>query len=215
MAKPVKNKRRYDSPRRREQAAETRRRILEGAGALFEERGYAATTIAAIAEEAGVALKTVYVVFETKSGVLRALWNLSLRGDEADAPVAERAWYQEVIDEPDPGRQLDLNARNSRVVKLRIANVMEVIRAGASVDRDIEALWGRIQEEFHANQRAIVEKLAEKKALARGLDVDRAADILWALNHPSVWQLLVVERGWAPEEYERWFAETARTQLPR
>lgn len=215
MAKPVKNKRRYDSPRRREQAAETRRRILEGAEALFEERGYAATTIAAIAQEAGVALKTVYVVFETKSGVLRALWNLSLRGDEADAPVAERAWYQEVIDEPDPGRQLDLNARNSRVVKLRIANVMEVIRAGASVDRDIEALWGRIQEEFHANQRAIVEKLAEKKALARGLDVDRAADILWALNHPSVWQLLVVERGWAPEEYERWFAETARTQLLR
>lgn len=215
MAEPVKNKRRYDSPRRREQAAETRRRILEGAGALFEERGYAATTIAAIAEEAGVALKTVYVVFETKSGVLRALWNLSLRGDEADAPVAERAWYQEVLDEPDPGRQLDLNARNSRVVKLRIANVMEVIRAGASVDPDIEALWGRIQEEFHANQRAIVEKLAEKKALARGLDVDRAADILWALNHPSVWQLLVVERGWAPEEYERWFAETARTQLLR
>jgi len=215
MAKPVKNKRRYDSPRRREQAAETRRRILEGAEALFEERGYAATTIAAIAQEAGVALKTVYVVFETKSGVLRALWNLSLRGDEADAPVAERAWYQEVIDEPDPGRQLDLNARNSRVVKLRSANVMEVIRAGASVDRDIEALWGRIQEEFHANQRAIVEKLAEKKALARGLDVDRAADILWALNHPSVWQLLVVERGWAPEEYERWFAETARTQLLR
>ncbi|MFL5866731.1 MAG: TetR/AcrR family transcriptional regulator [Thermoleophilaceae bacterium] len=215
MAEPVKNKRRYDSPRRREQAAETRRRILEGAGALFEERGYAATTIAAIAEEAGVALKTVYVVFETKSGVLRALWNLSLRGDEADAPVAERAWYQEVLDEPDPGRQLDLNARNSRVVKLRIANVMEVIRAGASVDPDIETLWGRIQEEFHANQRAIVEKLAEKKALARGLDVDRAADILWALNHPSVWQLLVVERGWAPEEYERWFAETARTQLLR
>jgi AcrR family transcriptional regulator len=215
MAEPVKNKRRYDSPRRREQAAETRRRILEGAGALFEERGYAATTIAAIAEEAGVALKTVYVVFEKKSGVLRALWNLSLRGDEADAPVAERAWYQEVLDEPDPGRQLDLNARNSRVVKLRIANVMEVIRAGASVDPDIEALWGRIQEEFHANQRAIVVKLAEKKALARGLDVDRAADILWALNHPSVWQLLVVERGWAPEEYERWFAETARTQLLR
>ena len=71
-------KRRYDSPRRREQAAATRREILEAAQRLFERQGYAATTMAAIATEAGVALKTVYVAFETKSGVLRALWNLLL-----------------------------------------------------------------------------------------------------------------------------------------
>ena len=76
MTEPVKPKRRYDSPRRREQAAATRREILEAAQRLFERQGYAATTMAAIAAEAGVALKTVYVAFETKSGVLRALWNL-------------------------------------------------------------------------------------------------------------------------------------------
>src|SRR6266540_4163115 len=99
MAERVKSNRRYESPRRRAQAAETRRQILEGAQRLFEERGYAATTMAAIAVEADVALKTVYVAFETKSGVLRALWNLLLRGDESDAPVAERQWYREVIEE--------------------------------------------------------------------------------------------------------------------
>src|SRR4051812_18352795 len=131
MAEQVKSKRRYDSPRRREQAAATRRRILEAARVPFEDQGYAATTMAAIASEAGVALKTVYVVFETKSGVLRAIWNLSLRGDEDEAPVAERSWYLEVLEEPDPERQLRLNARNSRVVKLRIAGVMEVIRSAA------------------------------------------------------------------------------------
>src|SRR5215203_2115798 len=98
----------YDSSRRRAQAAATRRDILESAQRLFERQGYAATTMAAIAAEAGVALKTVYLAFETKSGVLRALWNLLLRGDAGEAPVAERSWYREVVEEPDPQRQLRL-----------------------------------------------------------------------------------------------------------
>src|SRR6266542_984742 len=102
MPEPVKDKRRYESPRRRAQAAETRRQILDAAQRLFEQQGYAATPVTAIAAEAGVALKTVYVAFETKSGVLRALWHLVLRGDEDAAPVAERAWYRAVLEEPDP-----------------------------------------------------------------------------------------------------------------
>src|ERR671937_2858840 len=106
MSSAVKRKRRYESPRRREQAAATRRQILDAAQRLFEQQGYAATTMAAIAREAGVALKTVYVAFETKSGLLRALWHLLLRGDEGDAPVSERPWYREAIEEPDPERQL-------------------------------------------------------------------------------------------------------------
>src|SRR5947199_6241957 len=118
MAEPAKTKRRYDSPRRREQAAATRSEILDAAQRLFERHGYAATTMAAIASEARVALKTVYVAFETKSGVLRALWNMLVRGDEGDAPVGERAWYREVLEEPDPERRLRLTARNSRAVKL-------------------------------------------------------------------------------------------------
>ena len=76
MSEPVKSTRRYESPRRRQQAAATRTQILESARRLFEEQGYAATTMAAIAADAGVALKTVYVAFETKSGVLRAVWHL-------------------------------------------------------------------------------------------------------------------------------------------
>ena len=109
MAEPVKAKRRYDSPRRREAAAATRREILEAAERLFERQGYAATTMATIAAEARVALKTVYVAFETKSGVLRALWNLRLRGEHDELPVAQQQWYREVLDEPDPERQLRLD----------------------------------------------------------------------------------------------------------
>src|SRR3954451_19017838 len=98
MTERVKAKRRYDSPRRREQAAATRQEILQAAQRLFEEQGYSATTMAAIAAEAGVALKTVYVAFETKSGLLRALWHLLLRGDEDEAPVGERDWYRAVVE---------------------------------------------------------------------------------------------------------------------
>jgi AcrR family transcriptional regulator len=213
MPQRVNPKRRYDSPRRRRQAAATRQEILEAAQRLFERQGYAATTMAAIAAEAGVALKTVYVAFETKSGVLRALWNLLLRGDEGDAPVAERGWYREVLEESEPERQLRLNARNSREVKLRIGAAIEVIHAAAPADPDIEALWNRIQTEFHANQHVIAESLAEKKALRPDLDVDRAADILWALNHPSLWQLLVSQRGWTPAQYEQWCGDIVCSQL--
>src|SRR3954468_18234240 len=140
MADRVKT-RRYESPRRREQAAATRRQILEAAQRLLERQGYAAATMAEIAAEAGVALKTVYVAFETKSGVLRALWHLLLRGDDETAPVGERRWHLEVIEEPDPARQLRLNARNSRAVKERAGAMLGVIRDAAPADPDIAALW--------------------------------------------------------------------------
>ena len=206
MTKRVET-RSYNSPRRREQAAATRRRILEVAQRLFERQGYAATSVAAIAAEAGVALKTVYVVFETKSGILRALWNLLLRGDIEEIPVAERKWYREVLEEPDPERQLRLNARNSRRAKGRIAALIEVIRTAAPAEPEIEALWKRIESDFHENQGRVAKSLRKKGALRSGLGVGRATDILWALNHPDVYQLLVGRRGWTPAQYEKWLGD--------
>jgi AcrR family transcriptional regulator len=213
MTEPVKPRRSYHSPRRQQQAAATRQGILEAAERLFERRGYPATTMEQVAAEAGVSLKTVYVVFATKSGLLRALWDLRLKGDQEDAAVAERPWYREVVEERDPGRQLQGNARNARLVKQRIAGVLKVLRSAAPVDPDAAALWRLIQTDFYDNQRVVVESVAAKGALRPGLDVDRATDVLWTLNHPDVWLLLVGERGWTPEQWERWFAGTARTQL--
>src|SRR6266545_2998687 len=215
MAERVKPRRSYHSPRRQQQAAATRQGILEAAQRLFEQRGYPATTMEQVAAEAGVALKTVYVAFATKSGLLRALWDLRLKGDQAEAAVAGRPWYREVVDEPDPERQLRRNARNARVVKQRIAGVLKVLRSAAPVDRDAEALWRLIQSDFYDNQRVIVASLHAKRALRPGLDVARATDVLWTLNHPDVWLLLVGERGWTPEQWERWFADTACAQLLR
>ncbi len=211
MAEPVK--RAYNSPRRQEQAQATRAQILDAAKVLFERDGYSATTVSAIAAEAGVALKTVYLALESKSGVLRALWNRTLRGDDEDAPVAVRAWYREVLSEPDPERQLRLNARNARAVKERIGTLLQIIRSAAPVDGDIAALWERIQSDFHDNQAAIIKTLAERGALRPGLSAEDAADVLWTLNHPTIWGLLVGERGWTPERFEAWLADAFCSQL--
>jgi AcrR family transcriptional regulator len=205
-------RRRYESPRRREQAAATRRQILAAAQRLFEKHGYAATSMAAIATDAGVALKTVYLAFESKSGLVRALWDTLLRG-EADIAVAQQPWYLEVLNEPDPDRQLRLNARNSTVVKRRVGNLLRVLRDGAPSDPDVDALWQLINTDFYANQRGIVLSLHRKKALRRGLDVTKATDILWSLIHPDVWHLLVGARGWTHAQYERWLADTTCAQL--
>jgi AcrR family transcriptional regulator len=215
MAEGVNPKRRYHSPRRQEQAEATRQAILEAARRLFERGGYAATTMDAVAEEAGVALKTVYVAFKTKRQLLRALWDVMLKGDQDEAGVAERPWYREVLAEVDAERQLRLNARNSRIVKERIAPILEVIRDAAPTDPDTGALWELIQTDFYDNQRVVVESLREKKALRTGLGIMRATDLLWTLNHPDVWHLLVGRRGWTPQQYERWLADTTCDQLLR
>jgi len=215
MAEEVKSRRSYRSPLREEQAAATRTVVLAAAQRLFEERGYKATTMEAIAAEAGVSLKTTYLAYSTKSGLLRALWDLLLKGDQDAAPVAARAAYQEILAESDPVRRLRLNARNAARVKQRIGGVLRVIRSAAPVDDDMAALWALIQSDFHANQRAVLEPLAGSGALRTGLSLDRATDILWTLNHPDVWLLLHGERGWTPEEFEQWFGDSCVELLLR
>ena len=205
-------RRRYQSPRRQQQAAETRRQILRAAQHLFEEQGYALTSMAAIAAGADVASKTVYLAFDTKSGLVRALWDTLLRG-EPDIAVAQQPWYLEVLNEPDPVRQLELNARNSTAVKKRVGNLLRVLRDGAASDPEVDTLWQLINTDFYANQREIVKSLQKKKALRRGLEVDRATDILWTLIHPDIWHLLVGARGWTADRYEKWLADTTCAQL--
>src|ERR671911_680348 len=135
MASDVKG-RPYDSPRRRAQAAETRRAILDAARRLFEEGGYASTPVPSIAAEANVALKTVYLAFETKAGLLRAVWDARLGGEEEAMPVLDRSWFREVTAEADPARKLRLVAAQSRRVKTSSGRLLEVIRtAGGRGDR--------------------------------------------------------------------------------
>jgi AcrR family transcriptional regulator len=213
MGERIKSPRGYHSPRRAEQAAATRQHILETAQRVFEAEGYASTSVAAVAAAAEVSTKTLYLAFSTKSGLLRSLWDVALGGQDDQQPVTTRAWYQEMAEEPDPERRLRLNARNSRTVKERAGGMLRVISDAAQVDPDARALWQLIQTEFLDNQATIVRMLHDQGSLRPGLEVDRAADILWTLNHPDLWRLLVVDRGWTPEAYEAWVADTACAQL--
>lgn len=213
MDAPVKPRRRYDSSRRREQATQTRAAILDAAERLFTDHGYAATSVPAIAKEAGVGLKTVYVAFSTKSGVLHQLWNVRLGGDDEPIPVIERPWFRSLLAEDDAARLVRTTARQSRITKQRAGAVMRIVRHAADIEPAIADLWHRIETEFRSVLGASIRRLAELDALS--LDVETAIDIIWTLNHPDTWYLLVERCGWTPEQYERWLGETLCSQLLR
>nr|WP_042181203.1 TetR/AcrR family transcriptional regulator [Kibdelosporangium sp. MJ126-NF4]CEL14882.1 Transcriptional regulator, TetR family [Kibdelosporangium sp. MJ126-NF4]CTQ96487.1 Transcriptional regulator, TetR family [Kibdelosporangium sp. MJ126-NF4] len=202
----------YHSPRRAAQAKATRRDILEAARELFGARGYAATTVPDIARAAGVSTKTVYLSFPTKRQLLLSVWDLALHGDDDQVPVVDRDWFTEMIEEPDPVRQMDLYTRNADR-KQRFADVLEVIRSAAAADKEIAELWRTMQAEFHANQGVIVRSLDSKGGLRAGLTVEAATDLLWTFNHPTVFHMLVNERGWSPAQYRDWLNATLRQQL--
>lgn len=199
-------KRRYHSPQRQEQAELTRRKLLEAARRLFAAHGYAATTLPAIAREAGVSAPTVTAVFGTKIALLEALIKLVVRGDVASAPLAERPWWQEMLAEPDPRRQLRLHATNTRQIHERSADVFEIVRGAATADPEIAALLRQRGARRLQDTRAMAESLARKQALGPGLTIEQATDLLWALSAPELYRLLVAERGWSPERYEQWLA---------
>ena len=213
MAETVKGRRPYQSPLRREQAAATRQVILEAAERLFLRDGFAATSVPAVAAEANVALKTVYLGFATKSGLLHALWDVRLGGDDRPVPVTERRWYRDLLAEPDPEALLGRIAAQSRQVKERAGSLMEVIRNAASADPAVAHLWRLIQDEFRAVLAPVAARLAEQGALADRLTVATATDLLWTLNHPAVWHLLCVECRWSAEAYEAWLIRSFRAQL--
>jgi AcrR family transcriptional regulator len=203
----------YHSPHRQQQARRTRRAILDAALPLFLQRGYAGTAMADIAQAAGVSIKTVEAIFGTKARVLAAVRDVSIVGDDAEVPLAERAPFQEILQEPDPRQQLVLFARLTCQIKRRTAALIEVIRRAAPVDPEIGALWREVQQQFMADQRRVADRLAARGALREGLEVADAAETLGLLNHPSVYYLAVVERGWSEERFERWLAEALIRQL--
>jgi AcrR family transcriptional regulator len=212
VGSPVKS-RRYVSPRREAQAAETRRLIIDAARRLFEDGGYAATAVPSIAAAAGVAVKTVYLAFESKAGLLRAVWEARLGGEEEATPVLRRRWMRELTDEAHPAEKLRLLAAQSRRVKTATGPLLEVIRTAAATDSEIATLWRDIQAKLLRVQRSVVDQLDALDALRPSLGADEAADVLWTLNHPSVWHLLVRERRWSPARYERWLHESFCLQL--
>lgn len=198
---------------RRPKAQATRRRILDAAGRLFVEQGYVATTIEAIASQAGVAVPTVYLAFGTKRALLVELLDIAAVGDEEPVAVLERPWVDELRHDPDPQGQLRRWVHGSRHILARVAALWEVARNAAGADPDIAAEVRRYKTLTLQAQRYFVTVLAANGGLRDGLDPQRAADILFSLLSHEVYRLLVIEQGWAPEDWEQWAADTLAAQL--
>jgi AcrR family transcriptional regulator len=211
----VKSQRRYDSARRRDQARQTRSAILEAAQRLFGERGYASSTVEAIAAEAGVAVDTVYATFGSKRGVLSNLMDVRVGGDDQPLGVLDRPEPQRVRREPSQRRQLAAFAADVTAIIERSRPVDDIIRSAAAVDGEIATMRSRLHETRYQNMQQFVGWLAANGPLREGLSQGDAAAIVWSLTSPEIHRLLRVDRAWSPERYSEWLAETlTRTLLP-
>lgn len=204
MTKAVK-RRRYDSPVRQEQAAQTRARIVDAAGKLFVAQGYARTTVREIADAAGVAIDTVYATFGAKPRVLTALIDARLSGGTGVANVMERPEALAVRDAPDQRRQITLLARDLAEVVARVGPVFEMMRTAASVEPEMAAVYAEMQDYRLENMRRAIGWIAARGPLR--LSVPRATETLWALAAPDTARLLLEGRGWSTKQYATWLAD--------
>jgi AcrR family transcriptional regulator len=212
---PVKSQRRYDSSLRKEQARQTRTRMLEAAERLFADHGYASSTIETIASTAGVAVDTVYATFGSKRGLLSALMDLRVGGDDQPVELLDRAGPQAVRREPNQKRQIARFAEDVSAIGERARPVDDIIRGAAAVDAEIAGYRARLQQSRFENMRRFVSWVASNGPLRAGIGEDDAAAIVWSLTSPEMHRLLRVERAWTPERYAQWLAETlTRTLLP-
>ncbi|HEX2318289.1 MAG TPA: helix-turn-helix domain-containing protein [Streptosporangiaceae bacterium] len=199
--------------RRQRRARQTRQRILEAAADLFIAQGYAATTMQQIAERADVAWQTVYAVFGTKAGVLSAVFDVAVAGDDEPVPVAERPFVQAIRAAAEPREKAAIFARHLRESAARTADIMSVIDAAAATDPDVSELWRTLVGQGMRGMTLAATGFRDQGVLRPDLTVARAADILWLYVGPWAYRVLVTERGWTLDEYEQWLATTLYMQL--
>ena len=208
MAGQVKGQRRYDATRRRVRSAGTRRRILEAARALILERGYRATTIAAVASRAEVNVDTVYELVGRKPVVLRELIEQAISGTDRAVVADERDYVKAMQATSDAVEKLTIYARAMRQIQGRMAPLHLALRDASSTEPEAEAVWREISERRAANMRRLVADLKRTGRLRGGLSIAEAADVVWVTNSAELYVMLTVERGWTPRRYERWLADT-------
>jgi len=206
------SRRPYRSPRRQAAAQATRQAVLEAADSLFVSRGYAGTTLAAVAERAQVSLATVKLVAPTKSALLLEAFRARARGDTDAAALSARTWWQEMLAEKDPNALVERWVSLTRSMLQRQAALFEVVWQAAPSDPEIAQVERRGSASRRADFRAVIETLARLGALRSDLDVEAAVDIAWVLNSPLVYGLFA-RCGWTPERWERWLVAALAAQL--
>ena len=213
MAEAVKT-RRYDSPVRREQARRTRAAVVQAAHRRFLAHGYAATTLAAVARDAGVSVDTVYAVFGSKRGLLDGVMDVNVGGDDEPVAVLERELPQRMRAERDQRTQLAMFATGMAGELERMRPLDDVLRSAAAADPDVAAARHEQNDvQRHHAMTTIVGWIAARGPLRDGLDVATGADLVWTLTSPEVHYMLRETRGWSRRQYEVWLRDTLEHAL--
>jgi AcrR family transcriptional regulator len=197
--------RRYVSPRRQEQARQTRRAILDAASKLFVDPGYAATPLTAVAAEAGVAVQTVYAVFGSKRQLLSDLVDVTLAGDDERVAMAERSFVADIRALTGLRAKLTRYARHLAEIHARQVHVMLALAGAATADADAAAIWRKNHEDRRRGMGMFAADLAATGEVL--VSQERAADVLWLAQDIRNYDWLVRQRGWPVERFERWFVD--------
>ena len=187
--------------------------MVDAARSLFEERGYAATTIEAISERSDTPQATIYRLFASKLGILKAVIDVAIVGDDEDVAMADRPQVRELLADADAHQRLAQFAALLRDLMARTAPVHRLLADAARSDPEAASLLAEIARQRQEGQQRVARSLARAGALREGLRERDAADVIHALASPEVYGLLVLDREWSGERYERWIASTLADQL--
>jgi AcrR family transcriptional regulator len=187
--------------------------VVDAARTLFLERGYGATTIEAISALSDVPPATVYRLFSSKRGILKALIDVSIAGDDEAVPMADRPPVRSLLTDPDPRNMVAGFVGVAARVNSRTAAIYRILVSAAASDPGAAALFDELTRQRQEGQGRIARSLARAGALRPKLRERDAGDIIHALMSPEMYGLLVVDRGWPPERYEAWLTDTLVDQL--
>ena len=206
MSEHVKATRPYRAPRRAERAALTRRAILAAARDLFVSRGYTLTTVAEIAERAGVAVDTIYATIGRKPALMRELVEAAISGTDHPVPAEERDYVQRTAAAPTAPEKFAAYAQGIVAIHGRLAPIFLSLRDAAANDADCAALWTQISERRAANMLRFAADLRSTGELRSDLSDREVADVIWTMNAAEYFDLLA-QRGWTPERIGEWLAD--------
>ena len=212
MSPSVKG-RAYDNSTRLSASEQRRASVLTAARGLFLERGYVRTTMAAVAEQAAVAVDTVYELVGRKPDLFRLLIESAISGQDHAVTADDRAYVQQIRAEPTAGGKLRLYVAALAVIQDRLAPLVGVLQAAASAEPQLADLWHEIAERRAANMRRLASDLESTGQLA--VPVQYAADVIWATNSPELYLLLVHQRGWTAAQYTAFLDDSWQRLLLR
>jgi AcrR family transcriptional regulator len=192
-------KRRYDGTRRQEQARATRRAVLQAAHDLFVSQGYAATTIAQVATEAGVSVETVYSAFKSKQGLLHRVWDVTVGGDDEEVLFHERPEVLAMRAEKDLATRLVMHARLITATARRMGPFLRMVEAAAGADPAAADMLAEIERQRLEGLTIMAGAAAATGQLA--VPEEACRDVMWALTDAVLWHRLVVQRGWTDEDF--------------